>query len=261
MVVQKTVAESGEPQLAKPLNGGGARRTQAERRTEARDGLLGATAELFAEQGVAETSLAQIGERAGYSRGLANHHFGSKSELIEQLVERVQTGFTNSLEFSASDNALETILHIVAAYVGHSAVLTSELRALFVLWGASFSAESSVIGMAEADARTRATLATWIERGQIDGSVSVDVQPAPMAAALTGMLRGVVAQRLVDPTAFDVAAMQRECQRMVSAGLTPSLPPTSKKSAAKKNAAKKNAKKKNAAKKNAVNKNNKMKES
>ena len=164
MAVQTSVAESSEPPKTD-----GTRRTQAERRIAAKDGLLGAAAELFAAQGVAETSLAQIGERAGYSRGLANHHFGSKSELIERLVQRVQTAFTDALQISESDNALETILHIVRTYVGHSEALSSELRALFILWGASFPAESSVIGMAEADARTRATLATWVERGQVDG--------------------------------------------------------------------------------------------
>ena len=107
---------------------------------------------------------------------------------------------------------------------------SSELRALFVMWGASFPAESAVKGMAEADARTRDTLASWIERGQIDGSVSADVQPAASAAALMGMLRGVVAQRLVDPTAFDVAAVQAECERMVTGGLTaPSTKPKTNK--------------------------------
>ncbi len=231
MVVQKPIAERPEPktensEAGKPQNGGGgARRTQEERRLVAKDGLLGAAAELFAEQGVAETSLAQIGERAGYSRGLANHHFGSKSELIERLVERVQTGFTDSLEISVSDNALETILRIVRAYVGHSEAASSELRALFVMWGASFPADSSVIGMAEADARTRNTLATWVERGQVDGSVSAEVQPAAVAAALTGLLRGTVAQRLVDPAAFDLASVQAECERLVSAWLAPSALP------------------------------------
>ena len=230
MAVQTSVAESSEPPKTD-----GTRRTQAERRIAAKDGLLGAAAELFAAQGVAETSLAQIGERAGYSRGLANHHFGSKSELIERLAQRVQTAFTDALQISESDNALETILHIVRTYVGHSEALSSELRALFILWGASFPAESSVIGMAEADARTRATLATWVERGQVDGSVSTDVQPGAVAAVLIGTLRGVVAQRLVDPEAFDLAAVQAECERMVSAGLTPSEPPTAKPNELKKN--------------------------
>jgi len=257
MVVQQSVAERAGPKRPKPQNtkvenakpqNGVTRRTQAERRTAAKDGLLDAAAELFAEQGVTETSLAQIGERAGYSRGLANHHFGSKSELIERLVERVQTGFTDSLEISASDNALEAILRIVRAYVAHSEVLSSDARALFVMWGASFPAESSVIGMAEADARTRATLATWIEQGQVDGSVSADIQPAAAAATLIGMLRGVVAQCLIDSAAFDLAAVQAECERMVTAWLTPSAPqaagPTTGPNKSKKNNTTKNKKNK-----------------
>ena len=67
MVVQRPEPRHSKQSAAPHV---AARRTQAERRSEAKDGLLGAAAELFAEQGVAETSLAQIGERAGYSLSL-----------------------------------------------------------------------------------------------------------------------------------------------------------------------------------------------
>ena len=45
------------------------RRTQEERRKQAEEALMNAAIELIAEQGVQQTSFAQIGERAGYSRG------------------------------------------------------------------------------------------------------------------------------------------------------------------------------------------------
>jgi len=34
-------------------------------------------------------TLAAVGERAGYSRGLATARFGSKDELLRALVERI----------------------------------------------------------------------------------------------------------------------------------------------------------------------------
>jgi AcrR family transcriptional regulator len=52
------------------------RLTQAERRARSERSLLDAAEQLFAEKGSHRTSLAEIGERAGYSRGLVGERFG-----------------------------------------------------------------------------------------------------------------------------------------------------------------------------------------
>ena len=64
------------------------------RKRDAEAALLKAAEVLIAQQGITATSLAQIGERAGYSRGLVNHHFGNKDALIERLAEHAQGWFT-----------------------------------------------------------------------------------------------------------------------------------------------------------------------
>ena len=66
------------------------RRTQEERRTEAEQRLLAAAAQLISETGPASMTLAKVGERAGYSRGLATHHFGSKAALMQRGVSGSQ---------------------------------------------------------------------------------------------------------------------------------------------------------------------------
>ena len=62
-----------------------ARRTQQQRRDQAETALLNAAAELAVEHGVRSLTLARVGERAGYSRGIVTHHFGSKQGLILSL--------------------------------------------------------------------------------------------------------------------------------------------------------------------------------
>lgn len=47
--------------------------------------------------------MADIGEEAGYSRGLANHHFGSRAELVDRLVRRTQSDFLAGLEAIGGD--------------------------------------------------------------------------------------------------------------------------------------------------------------
>jgi AcrR family transcriptional regulator len=66
------------------------RRTQAERTDEARTALIDAAIALIAERGLAGVTLSDVGAKAGYSRGLAVYHFGSKSGLILAVFDHVR---------------------------------------------------------------------------------------------------------------------------------------------------------------------------
>src|ERR1700712_5578134 len=63
--------------------------TQVQRTASARRRLIAAATTLVAEQGVSNTSVAAIGERAGMSRGAVNFHFGSKDDLLTAVAEEV----------------------------------------------------------------------------------------------------------------------------------------------------------------------------
>lgn len=66
------------------------RRTQAERTDEARTALIEAAITLIADRGLAGVTLSDVGARAGYSRGLAVYHFGSKTGLILAVFDHVR---------------------------------------------------------------------------------------------------------------------------------------------------------------------------
>src|SRR5215471_16965613 len=61
-------------------------RTQEQRRADAERRLVRAAAELVGEIGPAKVTLANVGERAGYSRGLATHHFGEEGAQVQRLL-------------------------------------------------------------------------------------------------------------------------------------------------------------------------------
>jgi AcrR family transcriptional regulator len=50
--------------------------------------ILDAAEELFAERGVADTSVRNITEKAGVNVAAVNYHFGSRESLISRVVER-----------------------------------------------------------------------------------------------------------------------------------------------------------------------------
>ncbi|MEU3271251.1 TetR family transcriptional regulator [Saccharomonospora sp. NPDC006951] len=62
--------------------------TREESRRQTRERLLDAAAELFAERGVNGTSVEQIAERAGYSRGAFYGNFADKHELAVDLLKQ-----------------------------------------------------------------------------------------------------------------------------------------------------------------------------
>ncbi|HET9276064.1 MAG TPA: TetR/AcrR family transcriptional regulator [Gemmatimonadales bacterium] len=53
-----------------------------------REQILDAAEQLFAERGYEETSLAEVGRRAGVSRATPGYFFGSKAELHRAVLER-----------------------------------------------------------------------------------------------------------------------------------------------------------------------------
>ncbi len=66
------------------------RRTQAQRRAESQHRILLAAAELFSEQGYVNTTMEQIGTRAGFSAALVARKFGSKPGVIEALLQQIR---------------------------------------------------------------------------------------------------------------------------------------------------------------------------
>jgi AcrR family transcriptional regulator len=206
-------------------------RTQAQRRDRSESSLLDAAAELICERGVEGTSLAAIGERAGVSRGLPTHYFGSKDTLVARLAKRAQDGITSaSLEIlEHAERRIDEIssldlLHLtIDAYLGLLDRPDADQRALIVMWGSTFPSVSSVEGMLEADRRSYDEWAALIAHGQDEGSIRGDVDPKATAIVLTGLIRGVAAMLLTDADTSDADEVRRTCHQWIAATLSPQL--------------------------------------
>jgi AcrR family transcriptional regulator len=205
------------------------RRSQAERRSRSEDALLEAAAEVVAERGVQGATLASIGGRAGVSRGLPTHHFGSKDALVTQLAERAQNSIERVIleaqrrraEVTGHLPGLEEILVGVDAYLELYEDAGPDERALLVMWGSTFPSHASVTGMVDAERRSYEGLSERIAAGQADGSVRSDVDPMASAVLLHGLMRGVAALFLPDVGPADMHAVRRTCHEWIAAALAP----------------------------------------
>jgi AcrR family transcriptional regulator len=199
------------------------RRTQEERRTEAEQRLLAAAAELIAEVGPSGITLANVGERAGYSRGLATHHFGSKGAMMQRLVDSVTYGFREQVFVeSASDTVLDQALGLVRAYFHEFAQARPANRARLVLWADAVATGTPDIrsAMLASDRAFREELAKRIQRGQATGEFAGSVDPRAAATVIIGMLRGVALQSMLDDE-LDLDACRIEIEEVLTKRIQP----------------------------------------
>ena len=87
-----------------------ARRTKEEA-LETREQLLDAAERVFLERGVGHASLAEVADAAGVTRGAIYHHFDSKAELFEAMVERAEMPIDAAFESAAAsdDDPLDSL--------------------------------------------------------------------------------------------------------------------------------------------------------
>lgn len=90
-------------------------RTQEERRDESEQRMLAAGVRLLAQYGPEKLTLTEVGKRAGYSRGLPAHHFGSREQYLKALASYVAIEFDRTLSKADSVSGLVAVLDITCA--------------------------------------------------------------------------------------------------------------------------------------------------
>lgn len=180
---------------------------QADRTRRSTEALLDAAGELIVERGFDALTLAAIGERAGFSRGLVTARFGSKHGLIDALLDRIFARWELAKDEPGSQDlcGLDRIVRMIG--VIHSGYLLDPGPAR-VLWALMFEAVGPDDALRERIAQfheqLRLELAGYLELGVADGSVRPAVDPAAEAIQLLAELRGLAYQAMLEPQRFDL---------------------------------------------------------
>jgi len=176
-------------------------RTQAKRTALAAASMIDAAISLLNSQGIEGTTLKAIGESAGYSRGLATHHFGSKAGLFRQLLRQLHAEFIEDLHQRVGN--LTGIAALEVANETHRDWVLRQpdrLRAMYILWFGSLDPGSEFKpNVARFMERQRETMAGWIRGGQQAGEVPTKLDADRMALQFYASLIGINHQWLVDP--------------------------------------------------------------
>lgn len=192
-------------------------RTQEERRSDAEHRLVAAAAELVGEVGPAKVTLANVGERAGYSRGLATHHFGSKGALMQRLVESVTHQFRDAMFGHTDDHdPVAELRRLIGIYFDVLTDLKPVNRARLVLWADAVAnpSQQTRSRMVAADREFREEIEKRITVAITAGQLPDSVHPQGLATVIVAMLRGVALQSLIDDQ-VDLAAARSEVEALL----------------------------------------------
>jgi AcrR family transcriptional regulator len=197
------------------------RRTQTERRDEAEQRLFKAAVALVAERGLERITLADVGEAAGYSRGLPAHYFGSKAGMIVMLAERLINGFGHTLAARSEHHTpgLARLLGAVRFYLDSAARDRVATKALFVLLGDGLSNPLIREPIARLNASGARSFASEVRAGIAAGEVRPGVDPAVQGLLLLAQLRGAVGFWLLSPETIDLAQVREEVVASVTRNL------------------------------------------
>ena len=176
--------------------------------------MVKAAIELLNTAGIQGTTLVAIGEKSGYSRGLATHHFGSKAGLFRTVLKRLSAAWSNELVAQLGDRiGIEAVETAIDAHLAHALRHPDYIRAQNILWGAALDPASEFKpNVTEYKRIQRESVAEWIKAGQQTGEIRSDIKPDRFAEQYYGGLVGINHQWLVSPD-FDLAAAYEDFKR------------------------------------------------
>jgi AcrR family transcriptional regulator len=193
------------------------RMTQAERTALSDARMLNAAKELIAEHGTHNVTLREVGERAGYSRGLASNRFGSKEGLFSQLVLDFNRNWAEQVRKTVGDSTgLPAFVAALSAVEYYLLNRSAEMKTLYILWFESMSSHDEVRQRLALNHKAyRRDAERWVREGIQEGTIRDTVDPQSFAVEFASLIFGLIYQWLIDPASIDVHAVFQRYQRNV----------------------------------------------
>ena len=189
--------------------GGKQRRlTQAERTALSDTRMFNAAMMLISEHGANRTTLKDICEQAGYSRGLANYRFGSKEVFLQELLKHFNRAWVDQLSsYTDGRSGLDAFLHAVDALEHFLSEYHRYMRGGYIIWYESIGGDNEVRRQLKRNHEAyRRDVKLWLQQGVAEGTVLASVDAENFATFYCSFVFGTIYQWLVNPEAIDLAS-------------------------------------------------------
>lgn len=183
--------------------------TKARRRRQ----LIESTIESIAKRGFSETTLANVADGAGLSRGIVNFHFRSKEALLVETLRYIAEEFRevwNRALAKAGPSAAERLAALVEADFEPVVCSRKRIAVWFAFWGEAKSRPRYLEICGESDREYGQALRDLCLRIVEEGGYR-DLDPVLAADGLSAMSDGLWQDLLLNPQSFDRQAAKRTC--------------------------------------------------
>ncbi|MBI1732174.1 MAG: TetR/AcrR family transcriptional regulator [Gammaproteobacteria bacterium] len=178
--------------------------------------MLEAAVRLIVERGIERTTLKEVGELAGYSRGLAGYRFGSKGGLYSFVVKSIGEEWIRELtRVTEGKVGVEALTAATDAHYRFCVEAPDHVRAFYILWFESIGPGSEYKDViAGIHRRRQRDVMEWIRMGIDGGRISPAVNAEKVARQFCAAIIGIVYQWLVNPGELpEIESMYSELKR------------------------------------------------
>jgi TetR/AcrR family acrAB operon transcriptional repressor len=188
-------------------------RATKEEALETRNRIIDAAEEVMFARGVAQTSLADVADAAGVTRGAIYWHFKNKADLFEAMVERVRLPLEALMQTPESQFRNDPLGHLRTTWVRLLQDVVREPRTRRVLDILFLKCElvdpNDTIWI-----RQNECYLNWLKttEGILQEAISLDQLPADLDLKLAVLIlhshiSGLLDNWLFSPTTFDLASV------------------------------------------------------
>lgn len=203
-----------------------ARRTKEEAQAT-RDLLLDAAERLFQQHGVSRTSLADIAESAGLTRGAIYWHFQDKADLFNAMMLRVTLPLEQAVARAADPGQGDPLAEIRGGLLEalHRTVNDPQVRRVFEIATHKVEYVEELSGVRARHLGARNGCLRQVQSGlalaRRQGRLTARMPARTMAIGLHALIDGLIQNWMLDPAAFDLVKVGRQVIDAYLAGLGP----------------------------------------
>lgn len=183
------------------------RRTKAEAQAT-REAICAAALDLFYEHGVARTTLEQIAQAAGVTRGAIYHHFRNKAELFEAIHQQAvlpMQDVANAIFSDDGPNALQRLERFCVESLlrlHKDAEVRRRFAVILLKCEATPDTEALLARMQTAKKESTQRLAAFFARKRERGSLPGKSDPRLLALGLHDYMTGLFTGYLRSPDSY-----------------------------------------------------------
>ncbi|GAA1269607.1 TetR/AcrR family transcriptional regulator [Pseudonocardia aurantiaca] len=175
------------------------RLTREQSRQRTRERLLAAAADLFTERGVTGTSVEQVAERAGFTRGAFYGNFADRDGLVTELLRLRTERELAEVRALAAGSYGQTRDALAAWHRDRAEHAGDWLRLRTELWLHALRNPAILPAVAERERFARGALADAIARELAERGVRPPADPAFLGLVVHALEDGLLIQRLLCP--------------------------------------------------------------